>query len=126
GGGSSPPPESRTGWQPPEPEELARLLPQYAISHLIGRGGMGAVYQGVQLSLRREVAVKLLPPELGASPEFEARFRREAMAMARLNHPNIVQIHDYGQTAEGHHYIVMEYVDGTNLRHIIREGGLDA
>ena len=124
--GGSPSPTPPTTWQPPDPGEVARLLPQYAISRLIGRRGMGAVYQGVQLSLHRDVAVKLLPPELGASPEFEARFRREAMAMARLNHPNIVQIHDYGQTAEGHHYIVMEYVDGTNLRHLIRGGGLDA
>jgi formylglycine-generating enzyme required for sulfatase activity/serine/threonine protein kinase len=87
---------------------------------------MGAVYQGVQLSLGRDVAIKLLPPELGSAPEFEARFKREANAMARLNHPNIVQIFDYGQTVEGHHYIVMEYVDGMDLHRLIHSGGLDA
>lgn len=124
-GEECPIPASRTSWQPPAPEELALLMPRYSITRLIGRGGMGAVYQGVQLSLDREVAIKLLPPELGAEPEFEARFKREAMALARLNHPNIVQIHDYGQTSGGHHYIVMEYVDGSDLHQVIRSGGLD-
>jgi serine/threonine protein kinase len=125
GAGTSPAPSFRPQWDPPAPEELALLMPQYSITRLIGRGGMGAVYQGVQLSLSRDVAIKLLPPELGAEPEFEARFKREAMALARLNHPNIVQIHDYGQTLGGHHYIVMEYVDGTDLHQLIRSGSLD-
>ncbi len=116
---------SRPHWDPPAPEELALLMPAYSISRLIGRGGMGAVYHGLQRSLNREVAIKLLPPELGAEPEFEARFKREAMALARLNHPNIVQIHDYGQTIGDHHYIVMEYVDGTDLHQLIRSGSLD-
>jgi serine/threonine protein kinase len=124
-GEDCPIPASRASWQPPAPEELALLMPHYSITRLIGRGGMGAVYQGVQLSLNREVAIKLLPPELGAEPEFETRFKREAMALARLNHPNIVQIHDYGQTIGGHHYIVMEYVDGSDLHQLIRSGGLD-
>jgi serine/threonine protein kinase len=124
-GEECPIPASHTSWQAPAPEELALLMPHYSITRLIGRGGMGAVYQGVQLSLDRDVAIKLLPPELGAEPEFEARFKREAMALARLNHPNIVQIHDYGQTIGGHHYIVMEYVDGSDLHQLIRSGGLD-
>jgi len=81
-------------WQPPTPEELSGLLPGYEITALLGRGGMGAVYKGIQLSLDREVAIKLLPPDLGADPDFQARFRREAKSMAKLNHPNIVQIFD--------------------------------
>lgn len=125
GAGASPV-TSRPLWHPPAPDELALLLPSFAITRLIGRGGMGAVYHGIQLSLGREVAIKLLPPELGAEPEFEARFRPEAMAMAKLNHPNIVQIFDFGETVGGHHYIVMEYVDGPDLRQLIRDGGIDA
>ncbi|MEM9281947.1 MAG: bifunctional serine/threonine-protein kinase/formylglycine-generating enzyme family protein [Verrucomicrobiota bacterium] len=119
-------------WVPPLPEELAPLLSGYTIISLLGRGGMGAVYRGLQDSLEREVAIKLLPPELGQNPEFEARFQREAKSMAKLNHPNIVQIYDYGQTSAGHHYIVMEFVDGTDLHQLIHsqeltsEGALNA
>ncbi|MCB1092058.1 MAG: serine/threonine protein kinase, partial [Verrucomicrobiae bacterium] len=113
-------------WEPPLPDEVAAMLPGYAVTGILGRGGMGAVYRGTQASLDRPVAIKLLPPELGADPEFEARFRREAKAMARLNHPNIVQIYDFGTTAGGHHYFVMEYVDGTDLHRLIHGGGLDA
>lgn len=100
------------------------MLSGYVVTGVLGRGGMGAVYQGVQTSLERPVAIKLLPPELGYDPEFEARFRREAKSMARLNHPNIVQIYDFGTTGSGHHYIVMEFVDGTDLHRLIRSGGL--
>lgn len=111
---------------PPPPEELAGALPGYEITALLGRGGMSAVYKGVQTSLEREVAIKLLAPKLSADPEFEIRFHREAKAMARLNHPNIVQVYDYGRTEAGQHYIVMEYVDGSDLHHIVRSGQLDA
>ncbi|MCB1227177.1 MAG: serine/threonine protein kinase, partial [Verrucomicrobiales bacterium] len=113
-------------WEPPLPEELAELMDGYQITGIIGRGGMGAVYRAIQTSLDRQVAVKVLPPEVGADPEFEARFRREAKAMAKLNHPNIVQIYDFGLTRAGHHYFVMEYVDGTDLHQLIRSGRLDA
>ena len=113
-------------WEPPTPEELAPFLPAFAIESTIGRGGMGAVYKAVQKSLDRSVALKLLPPELSADPEFEARFKREAKAMAQLNHPNIVQIYDFGQTDGGHYYFVMEFVEGVDLHHFIREGNLDA
>src|SRR5271163_1988198 len=61
-------------WEPPTPEELGRLLPQYQIESLIGRGGMGAVYKGVQLNLDRPVAIKLLPSEIAADEQFIARF----------------------------------------------------
>lgn len=112
-------------WQPPTVEHLAELLPQYQVEKLIGRGGMGAVYQGVQVSLQRHVAIKLLPAELAANTEFISRFKREAQTLARLQHPGIVAVHDFGQTAEGHLYFIMEFVDGTDLMHIIHGPGLD-
>ena len=98
------------------------MLPLYKIERLAGRGGMGAVYQGVQLNLDRPVAIKLLPPEIAADAQFVARFEREARALARLQHPRIVTIYDFGKTTEGHLYFAMEFVDGTNLREIMREG----
>lgn len=117
---------SRTGaWVPPEVGTLSDALSGYRVTALLGRGGMGAVYEGEQLSLERRVAIKLLPAELGGDPEFQARFKREAKSMARLNHPNIVQIYDFGQTRDGHYYFVMEFVDGTDLHRLIREGKLD-
>ncbi len=113
-------------WEPPLPEELAPFLPAFRFVAILGRGGMGAVYRAVQSSLDRDVAIKLLPPELGADPEFEARFKREAKSMAQLNHPNIVQIYDFGQTTGGHFYFVMEYVDGADLHQLIHAGQLDS
>ena len=102
------------------------MLEGYEVTSVLGRGGMGAVYRGMQLNLERPVAIKLLPPELGASAEFRERFRREAKAMAQLNHPHIVQIYDFGQTDAGHYYIVMEFVEGADFHQIIRGGKLDA
>ena len=105
--------------------EAARLFPGYEILNLIGRGGMGTVYQARQTALDRLVAIKLMPIEVSVQHDFADRFRREARAMARLNHPNIVSVHDFGQTAEGHLFIVMEYVEGSNLAEIIQQAGLD-
>ena len=112
-------------WTPPEPAELARTLPLYEITALIGRGGMGAVYRGVQTALDRPVAIKLLPPELAADEHFIARFRREAQTLARLQHPSIVTIYDFGQTSAGLLYFAMEYVDGTDLQRILASPGLN-
>ena len=80
----------------------------------IGRGGMGTVYRGRHRKLDRTVAIKFLPSQLAAQPEFMQRFEREARALAMLNHPNIVGVHDIG-TEEGLPYIVMEYVEGASL-----------
>ncbi len=113
-------------WKPPSPESLLGVIPGYRIVRMLGHGGMGAVYEAVQESLDRTVAIKLLPPALEQDPEFAARFRREAKAMARLNHPNIVQIHDYGQASSGQHYFVMEFVDGCDLHQLVKSGQLDA
>ncbi|MBI3861414.1 MAG: serine/threonine protein kinase [Planctomycetia bacterium] len=109
------------GWTPPEPAELKSRFPDLEILQLIGRGGMGAVYKARQKKLDRLVAVKILPPGIGADPAFADRFAREAQALARLRHPSIVTIHEFGQT-EGLFFFVMEYVDGVNLRQLLNAG----
>ncbi len=107
----------------PAVADLAPLFPQLEILELIGQGGMGAVYKARQPALDRLVAVKILPPESGRDPAFAERFQREARALARLGHPNIVAIHEVGQAGDLY-YIVMEYVDGVNLRQLMRSGHL--
>src|SRR5581483_1437923 len=102
---------------------LAPLFPQLEILELIGQGGMGAVYKARQPSLDRLVAVKVLPREAGQDPAFAERFGREARALARLGHPNIVAVHDVGKAGD-FYYFVMEYVDGPNLRQVLRDGQL--
>ncbi len=109
-------------WEPISPAELNKLLPGYEVISLLRKGGMGAVYKATQKSLDRTVAIKVLPPELSREGDFEARFRREAKSMAMLNHPNIVHIHDFGQTSAGHYYFVMEFIDGTDLFTLIKQG----
>ena len=111
-------------WQPPSDAEIVRLFPQYEMCGLIGRGAMGAVYRARQVALDREVAVKLLPLEVSADQAFADRFVREARAMAKLSHPNIISVFNFGTTSEGHLFFVMEYVEGANLLQMIREPGL--
>lgn len=97
---------------PPSLGTLSRLFPSLEIHELLGAGGMGAVYKARQPALDRWVALKGLGGTGGvASPE---RFNREARALARLAHPSIVAVHEFGQV-EGWHYFIMEYVDGVNL-----------
>lgn len=105
---------SYQAFQAPSPESLAKLLPQYDIEFFIAQGGMGAVYKGRQRSLDRDIAIKVLPHEVGASEELRESFISEAKAMARLNHTNLLGVFDYG-TVEGMPYIVMEYVSGGSL-----------
>ena len=110
---------------PPSAEELQRLIPGIKVESMLGHGGMGAVYKGQQILLGRPVAIKLLPLELSeGDPTFEERFRLEAQTMARLDHPNIVTIYDFGETAEGHCYIIMEYIEGPNLYELIHGGDI--
>jgi tRNA A-37 threonylcarbamoyl transferase component Bud32 len=109
------------GFVAPSPAELAGRFPQLEILELLGQGGMGAVYKARQPKLDRMVAVKILPPEWGKDPAFAERFAREAKALARLTHPHIVAVHDFGES-NGLFYLVMEYVDGANLRHLLQEG----
>ncbi len=99
---------------PPTVEELAGSFPQLEVLEFIGQGGMGAVYKARQKQLDRVVALKILPPGIGDDPAFAERFAREAKAMAKLNHPGIVTIHDFGQT-DGLFYFLMEFVDGVTL-----------
>lgn len=113
-----------SGFVPPEPEELAKHFPQLEILELLGKGGMGAVYKARQPGLDRFVAVKILPPEVGADPAFAERFTREARALAQLSHQNIVSVFDSGE-ANGQYYFIMEYVDGANLRHVIETGAIE-
>ena len=111
-------------WEPPTPEELAPELPQYEILGLLGRGGMGAVYRARQRSLKREVAIKVLPPTIeDGGMQFAERFKAEAEAMARLNHPGVVAVYDAGETPGGLLYIVMEFVEGTDVSQMIRSSG---
>jgi serine/threonine protein kinase len=101
---------------------VGRRLGQYQIVQEIGRGGMAVVYRAYQPALERYVAIKVLPRELTFDPEFVARFLREAKAAARLNHPNIVTIHDVGQV-DGTYFIVMEYVEGPSLTQLLEQRG---
>jgi serine/threonine protein kinase/capsular polysaccharide biosynthesis protein len=114
---------SAAGFVPPSVEELAQLFPQLEIIEFVGKGGMGAVYKARQPKLDRFVALKILPPAAAGDPGFAERFNREARALARLSHPNIVAVHDFGH-AGVLHYLVMEFVDGGNLRQVEAAGRL--
>jgi serine/threonine protein kinase len=122
---------------PPTPAQLAPMFPQFEIIELIGRGGMGAVYKARQTKLDRLVALKILPPHIGNDPDFAERFTREAKALAKLNHPGIVTLYEFGQAqgsvlVEGSagdpqptlFYFLMEFIDGVNLRQLIGGGRL--
>ncbi len=106
----------------PSPRELAKQFPQFEIIELLGQGGMGAVYKARQKGLDRLVAIKILPPSPDRASTFVERFMREAKALAKLNHPNIVAVYDVGQTVNGLCYFVMEYIDGPNLRQAMLGG----
>ena len=106
---------------PPSLATVAAAFPQLEILELIGHGGMGVVYKARQPRLDRLVALKLLPQSLAADATFAERFNREARVLARLNHPNIVTVHDFGQSG-GFFYLLMEFVDGVNLRQAMQAG----
>ena len=115
------------GFAVPTPEELQKLFPSLEIIELLGKGGMGAVYKAKQVTLDRYVAVKILPPQIGGDAGFAERFAREARSLAKLSHPNIVAVYDFGRTGGeggGLFYFVMEYVDGVNIRQAMRAGTL--
>lgn len=105
----------------PAPAELAPHFPQLEILECLGRGGMGVVYKARQKSLNRLVALKLLAPERADDPQFAVRFEKEAQALAALNHPHIVAVHDFGK-AGGFYFLLMEFVDGVNLRQAMKAG----
>ncbi|XHR31300.1 MAG: protein kinase [Chthoniobacteraceae bacterium] len=105
----------------PTPEALAGYFPQLEIVELLGRGGMGAVYKARHKGLDRWVALKILPATTHRNPSFAERFSREARALARLDHPNIVTVYDSGEV-NGLYFFIMEYVDGANLRQVLTSG----
>lgn len=100
--------------------DLESAIPGYTGFAYIDRGGMGAVYSAMQTSLERRVAIKILPPDLGEDQAFVDSFHREARLLARLQHPHIVAVYDFGRNALGHLFIVMEYVEGTSLLDIMK------
>lgn len=107
---------AHAGFVAPDPSDLAPLFPGYEIQSLIATGGMGAVYCAVQKSLDRTVALKILPMEFSKDAAFCAGFEAEAKAMARLNHPNLIGVYDFGEV-NGMLYIIMEYVPGKSIYH---------
>jgi serine/threonine protein kinase len=112
---------ARRDFVPPTVETLGPLFPQLEILELIGKGGMGAVYKARQRELDRIVALKILPPDVGLDAAFAGRFTREARALARLNHPGIVTLYEFGR-ANGLYFFLMEYVDGVNLQQLLAGG----
>ncbi|WP_437481804.1 serine/threonine-protein kinase [Sorangium sp. So ce1014] len=104
----------------------AILSDRYRIVELVATGGMGAVYKAEHLLLRKWLAVKLLLPAAQGSPELTARFEREAIAGAHIQHPNIASATDFGTLPDGARFLVLEYVRGTTLDRIIKKGPLSA
>jgi serine/threonine-protein kinase len=107
---------------------IGALIDQkYRVDATIGQGGMGAVYRAWDVRLERPVAIKVVRAELISDPDSRTRFRRESQIVARLQHPSIVTVYDYGNFADGAAFLVMEYVPGEDLRHFLRrEGKLEA
>jgi GAF domain-containing protein len=121
----SPAPEAATGVLPVSIDVGVTIDGKYRVDALIGRGGMGAVYRARDVRLDRDVAVKVVRGDLVSSAEARERFRREAQLAARLQHPSIVTVFDYGTLPDGAAYLVMEYVRGEDLRTRITRGTLD-
>ena len=116
--------DKRTGvFEPPTVGRLAELFPSLEIIELIGAGGMGAVYKARQSGLDRLVALKILPEEFGHDVKFALRFTREARTLAKLSHPNIVSVYEFGNV-EDTYYFLMEFVDGSTLRDVVKAGQL--
>ncbi len=107
---------------PRETDLSGSQLGDYRLVRKIAKGGMGEVYEGVQLALDRRVAIKIISEELVSDVTFRQRFEREAKSCAALNHPNVAQVYDFGMDA-GRHYLVMEYVDGVDLAAYVKEHG---
>ncbi|MDZ4403775.1 protein kinase [Prosthecobacter sp.] len=116
--------EATEGSTFPTLEEMAALLPQYEFHDILGVGGMGAVYLARQAALDRWVAIKLLPASASLNEDDASRFIAEARSMARLTHAHIAAVHDFGQTGQGHLYLVMEHVNGLDLHRLIHRGEL--
>src|SRR6185295_1252488 len=102
---------------------VGRTISHYVVVEQIGAGGMGVVYRAHDERLDRDVALKVLSPDLATDQGFTARFRREARALSKLNHPNVATVHDF-DSDHGTSFIVMELIQGTSLLDKIRRGPL--
>ena len=111
--------QRRGAFDPPTVGRLAEFFPALQIIELIGVGGMGAVYKARQEGLDRVVALKILPEEFSHDVKFALRFTREARTLAKLNHPNIVSVYEFGNV-EDTYYFLMEYVEGSTLRDVVK------
>ncbi len=114
------PDATREGGEKPDDKSAAKRLGDFDLLREIGRGGMGVVYEARQISLKRRVALKVLPPALGMSAQAKQRFEREAQAAAKLLHTNIVPVHAIGEH-DGSHFYAMELIDGQSLDHVLRD-----
>src|SRR5258708_5224210 len=110
---------------PPSRGELAARLPNLEVLEMLGHGGMGIVYKGRQPFLDRQVAIKLIRPDFGNNDGSEQRFIQEARSLAKLLHPNIVTVFDFGKAGDLC-YLVMEYVEGSSLRQLITQKSISA
>ena len=109
-----------------EEQDLARLgstVGNYKLDKILGRGGMGTVYSGEHVYIKKAVAVKVLHPQFARYPDAVNRFLREARAASSINHPNIVDVTDFGVLADGLVYFVMEFLDGKSLEDLIEKEG---
>ncbi|HUQ01314.1 MAG TPA: serine/threonine-protein kinase [Kofleriaceae bacterium] len=124
--GTEPSYKELTGSVPVQTTDLVgrEIAGRYRVLAKLGEGGMGAVYRGEQISLKRKVAIKVLRPELSRDPALVRRFNAEAELVARLSHPNTVNIFDFGQDADGSLFIAMEFLEGRSLRQVMQEGPL--
>ncbi len=105
-----------------KPSTVARVVDgKYQIVRMVGRGGMGAVYEAIHTTMQRRVALKILNADLVSNPAALERFRREALLSGRLKHPNAITIYDYGMSAIGEAYIVMEFIEGHSLAHELQQ-----
>jgi len=106
----------------PEPLEPGQMVGEYRIERLLGRGGMGWVYEGIHPVIEKRVAVKVLKPALAEEPDAVLRFVAEAKAVNRIGHPNIVDIFAFGQLPNGAQYFVMDYLPGESLNDRLEKG----
>ncbi len=113
--------------RPGGPESLVGIVVagRYRVERVVGEGGMGAVYQAEHVLMRKRFALKVLHPEMGRLPEVVARFEREAMAAAHIEHPNVAGATDFGKLDDGSFFLVLEYVEGESLRDAVAKGRLD-
>ncbi len=122
----TPQPSKHPGGRPGGPLALIgmTLSDRYKIERLLGEGGMGAVYQAEHTHMRKRMAIKVLHPEMSRLSEVVARFEREAMAAAHIDHPNVATATDFGKLDDGSFFLALEFIEGQSLRDVVAEGAL--